>query len=90
MTTTAPTLTINDPVPAETLQHLKQLQGARAELADQLADLEQGKVRILRNLNMIDNEKQRLFDNVLLSRGLPPGTQVSIDANTGKITLGQD
>ena len=82
-----PRLTVNDPVPADTLSKLRALQDARQDLADRYLSLEQDQVRILAASRRVDDERQRVFDGLLMERGLAPQTKVEIDANTGKITL---
>lgn len=76
-------LTINDPIDAETLQKFSQLQMSRVQVAERLLDLEQEKVRTMRAAAQIDTERQRLFETVLVARGLPPNFPVEIDAKTG-------
>lgn len=80
-------LTINDPVDAETLKSFGELQAARGQMSERLLDLEMEKVRTLRAASNIDSERQRLFEKVLMDRGLPPNAPVEIDAKTGKITM---
>jgi hypothetical protein len=55
-------------------------------MADRLLDIEMDKVRVLASAQRIDNEKIRIFESVLLERGLPPNTVVEINAETGAIT----
>ena len=79
-------LTLDDPIDSETLGKLGQLQQARLQCADRLLDLEQERVRILRAAAQVDAERQKVFEGVLLSRGLPPNFPVTIDGATGKMT----
>ena len=79
-------LTLDDPVDADTLTKFSDLQSARLQAAERLLDLEQEKIRTLRAASNIDTERQRLFEAVLMSRGLPPNAPVEIDAKTGKVT----
>jgi len=74
------------PVSAATLQRLQQVQFARQQMADRLLDIEMDKVRVLASAQRIDNEKIRIFESILLERGLPPNTVVEINAETGAIT----
>jgi exonuclease VII large subunit len=80
-------LSIDDPVAAEDLAKFSELQNARMQVAERVLDLEQEKIRTLRAASNIDTERQRLFEKVLLDRGLPPTAPVEIDAKTGKISL---
>lgn len=80
-------LTIEDPVSPEDLARFSELQRARAQVADRVLELEEEKVRTLRAAANINNERQRLFEKVLIERGLPPTAPVEIEAATGKINL---
>lgn len=82
-----PTLTLNDPVDAATLKRIGEIQTRRYQLGDMLLDLEQEKVRILVEGRKLDDERQRLFANVLTSRGLAPSVPVEVDPESGKISL---
>jgi len=79
-------LTLDDPVDPETLGKFSNLQQARMQCAERLLDLEQERVRVLRAAASVDAERQKIFEGVLLSRGLPPNFPVTIDAQTGKMT----
>jgi hypothetical protein len=74
------------PVDGEVLQRLQQVQHARLQVADRLLDLEMEKVRLLASAQRIDNEKTRIFEGILMERGLPPNSIVEVDAETGIIT----
>jgi hypothetical protein len=78
-----PKLTIADPVDVETLTKFQQLQGSRLQVAESLLNLEQDKIRLIRAASNIEAERQRLFEGVLLARGLSPNFPVEIDAKTG-------
>lgn len=80
-------LTLNDPIDPETLNKIGELTGRRYDAAEALLDLEQRKVTILVAVKGLDDEKQRLFNKILLERGLAPGTPVEIDGQTGMITV---
>jgi len=82
-----PKLTANDPLDAQTLKRFEEMQGARMQLAERILDLEQEKIKTLRAAQNVDLERQRLFETVLVSRGIPPAHPVRIDAQTGVITL---
>lgn len=85
-TDTTRKLNISDPVEPETLAKFGELQAARLQAAERLLDLEQERIRTLRAASNIDNERQRLFEALLISRGLAPNAPVEIDAKTGRIT----
>jgi len=80
-------LTINDPVAPTILSKLENLDRVRMELAGQLLDLEQQKVSILAAAHQIDQQRSKLFDNVLLERGIDPKTLVQVDSKTGGISV---
>ncbi len=84
------TLTPSDPVDVETLEQFRQLQEARARLADELLEVEQAKIRILHAVKRVDDQRNRLFEACLVSRGLAPDTSVEIDHRTGVITVRKD
>lgn len=85
--TTPQKLTPEDPIDADSLKRLEELQTLRLQLAERVLDLEQEKIRTLRAASNVDAERQRLFESVLISRGLPPSHPVTIDAKTGTLTL---
>lgn len=87
--TTEKKLTVNDPVTPEQLKRIGELTGARYDLADRLLDLEQQKVGILVSAKQVDEEKNRIFNKILMERGLPPGTPIEIDGETGVLTVHQ-
>lgn len=78
-------LSIEDPIEPATLDQFKKIMLARQQAAERLLDLEQEKIRILRVAASLDQERQKLFETILTSRGLPPNFPVEVDANTGKI-----
>lgn len=78
-----PKLSIADPVDAETLRKFQQLQASRLQVAENLLNIEQDKIRLIRAASNIEAERQRLFEGVLLARGLPLNYPVEIDAKTG-------
>ena len=80
-------LTVNDPVAPEQLQRISDLTGARYDLADRLLDLEQQKVGLLVSARQVDEEKAKVFNKILMDRGLPPGTPIEIDGQTGMIAV---
>jgi hypothetical protein len=79
-------LTPQDPVDKATLQDLAELENSRAQTALQLLDLEQERVRLLGAAHQIDKARDRLFESILIERGLAPTARVSIDVSTGILT----
>ena len=80
-------LTTEDPVSMEQLNRLRLLQESRLDVSDRFMTLEQEKVKLLAAARRIDEEKQRVFEGILLERGLAPDATVEIDAGTGKLKL---
>lgn len=78
-------LTIDDPVDAETRARFTALQDSRLRVGDRLLDIELERVKLIRSASAIDNERQKLFERVLIERGLSPNQPVSIDSETGQI-----
>ena len=87
MSDEAKKLTPNDPVDASTRKKLEELGAARYDVADKLLEIEQEKVKILVAANRIDEERNRIFEKILMDRGLPPTTPIEIEAQTGNIRL---
>lgn len=87
MSEEAKKLTPNDPVDAETRKKLEELGAARYDVADKMLELEQEKVKILVAANRIDEERNRIFEKILMDRGLAPTTPVEIEAQTGVIRV---
>jgi len=85
--TTDKKLTVNDPVDAETLGRIGELTGARYDVGERMLELEQAKVSLLVTAKQIDDEKARLFNKVLLERGLPPNTRIELNSDTGEIKV---
>jgi hypothetical protein len=82
-----PTLTASDPVQPEVLARFSELDSARYELGFRLLEIEQERVRILAAAHQVDQQRQRLFEQVLIERGLESGTPVSINDKTGEIKV---
>lgn len=80
-------LTVDDPVDEETRGRFASLQDARLRTGDRLLDLELEKVKLIRSASAIDNERQKLFERVLIERGLSPNQPVTIDSTTGQIKV---
>lgn len=84
-TTTPTTIPSDTPISAETLTKLQKIQSARLNVADRLMDTELERVKLLATAQRLDIEKQRVFEGVLLERGLPLDTMLEVDATTGSI-----
>jgi hypothetical protein len=82
-----PTLTMNDPVDAATLQRIGELFARRHQLGDMMLDIEHEKVKVLVESRRVDDERRKLFAHILTSRGLAPDAAVEIDSETGKLSL---
>lgn len=80
-------LSVNDPVDAVSRKRLEDLAAARYEFGERLLELEQEKVKLLVAANRVDEERGRLFEKLLVDRGLSPTTPVEIEAQTGAIKL---
>lgn len=80
-------LTVNDPVSLESLKEFNQLEAARHDIALRLLELEQERVRLLAAAHQVGKQHERLFEKVLVDRGLPPTTPVDIDSTTGQIKV---
>lgn len=80
-------LTPEDPVSAAELEGLARLRDVRMSIGAQLIDLELQKVQLLGSVRRIDEQNQRIFDTLLVDRGLPPGTTIELDGKTGKIKV---
>jgi hypothetical protein len=87
MSDTKQPLAPNDPVSPENLKKFEELDGARYELGARLLELEQERVRVLSAAYQVEQQRQRLFEQVLVERGLQPDTRVSINDKTGEITF---
>lgn len=80
-------LTVNDPVPPEVIQAFEQIERARARIALENMTLDQRKIQLLAAAKKVDEQFQKLFDSILLERGLPLNTVVEIDDKTGRLTV---
>jgi hypothetical protein len=78
-------LTVDDPVDAETRARFASIQDSRLRIGDRMLDLEMEKVKLIRSISALENERQKLFERVLIERGLSPNQPVSVDAETGQI-----
>lgn len=80
-------LTPDDPISPEQLNQLALLQNSHQDIADRLLVLEKEKVKLLAASRRLDDERQRVFESILVDRGLAPNADVEIDASTGKIKV---
>jgi hypothetical protein len=80
-------LTLDDPVGKEALDKLAELEQAEVNAAMQLLALEQEKVKLLAVGRRVDDERHKVFEKLLMERGLAPNAPATIDATTGKISL---
>lgn len=80
-------LTLEDPVPNETVQAFRQIQSAQVDLALELMRLEQRKVQLLAASKKLGDQHDRLFQSILVERGQHPQTPAELDAKTGRILL---
>lgn len=80
-------LTPSDPVDSATRKRMEELAAARYEFGERLLEIEQEKVKLLVAANRVDEERGRLFEKVLMDRGLSPNTPIEIEAQTGNIRV---
>lgn len=80
-------MTIEDPIEPEILAKFSELENTRMRLGAQMIDIKSEEVRIMVAARRIDEEKQRLFEKVLVDRGLHPTTPIEINAETGRLSL---
>lgn len=80
-------LTMEDPVSLEVLTKLQDMASHRGRLCEQYVDLENEKVRLQVAIRQLDQERARVFERLLVERGLDPTATVEIDAATGKVTV---
>jgi hypothetical protein len=57
------------------------------DVAERFLTLEQEKVKLLAAARRIDEEVQRVFEGLLLERGLSPDATVEIDGVTGSLKV---
>lgn len=80
-------LTVNDPVPPEVLGQFSKLEDARHNIALQLLGMEQNRIRLLAAAAQVDEQQRRLYESVLMERGLAPTAPVEIDSQTGVLRV---
>jgi hypothetical protein len=79
--------TISDPVGKETLDRLRELDNAQSDMGRRLLEVEQERMRILSGAHQLDTQKTRIFETILVERGLSPNARVSLDPETGILEL---
>ena len=80
-------LTPQDPVPPETLKKMEELEFTLNDMARTCLALDHEKIKYLAASKRVDEEREKLFQTVLMERGLPPNAQVQIDQKTGVLTV---
>lgn len=80
-------LTIADPVGKDVLDKLEELEMSRANVGMNLLDLKQEEVKLLAAARRIDEERHRVFERVLMERGLAPNMISEIDIATGLLKV---
>jgi hypothetical protein len=83
-------LTVNDPVSDELFEQLVNLRDAKQQMALKLMDLEHEKIQILASSKRVDQQSKRLFEQILVERGLEPTAEAFIDANTRQLVPKED
>lgn len=82
-------LTSEDPVERAVLDQLRELQDSRLQIAENLLEMEQAKIQLLASAKRLDDQRSRIFQAILVDRGLPPTLPAEIDARSGKLILDQ-
>jgi len=82
-----PKLNADTPIDAETLRKFEELEGAKAGIAEQFLALEQSRIRLLTAAGQVDTQRRRLYETVLVSRGIDPTTPVEVNGETGVIKV---
>lgn len=80
-------LTINDPISKETLEKMRIIHDLCSQLQAALMTIEQEKVDIIVKHRTIDGQYKKMIDHEMSLRGIPSGTIVEIDPNTGIISV---
>lgn len=78
--------TIQTPVPQEILGKFRILDENNAKVALRYMELEEEKIKLLRLRTAIAQERKKLFEGLLVERGLSPDYPVEINGETGVIT----
>ncbi len=80
-------LTMDDPVGKEVLDKLAELESAEINASLQLMAIKQEEVKLLAAGRRIEDERHRIFEKLLIDRGMSPQAPATIDQTTGKISL---
>ncbi len=80
-------LTMDDLVGKEALDKLSELENAEVNAALSLMALENEKVKLLAVSRRVEDERRRLFEKLLIERGLSPNVPATIDSTTGRMSL---
>ncbi len=83
-------LTINDPVPGDVIQQFRQIREAQSDIGLNLLALERQKIALLAGAKKLDEQHSRMFQALLVERGVEPTTPAELDATTGKLVLMKD
>lgn len=83
----SPQLSLADPVDKATLIKLGELENGRLQVGAQLLDLEQEKIKLMTAAHRLDEQRTRVYEKILIDRGIGGHEPVEIDAETGKVTL---
>lgn len=80
-------LTLEDPVGKDVLDKLADLEQTEVNACLQLMAIEQEKVKLLAVGRRVYDERSKIFEKLLMERGLAPNAPATIDSTTGKLTL---
>ena len=78
-------LTVNDPVSEDVFEQLVTLRDSKQQMALKLLELENDKIQILAASKRTEMQSRRLFEQILVERGIDPSQEVVIDANTRQL-----
>ncbi len=82
-------LTADDPVSQEELGSLSELEEAETRVARQLLLIEQKRIYLLASAKKIEMQRNRVFEQILVDRGLPLDSIIDLDHRTGEIRVEQ-
>lgn len=80
-------LTLEDPVDTDTLRQIEEVHNSRMMVAEQFLECEQDKMRLLSVAHRLDQQRNAIYEKLMLDRGIANDEKVEIDAATGKIAL---
>ena len=84
---TSQRLTMDDPVGKEVLEKLAELESAEINAALSLMAMKQEEIKILAVARRVEDERLKIFEKILIDRGVAPNVPATIDQVTGKISL---